>query len=172
MYVSPTVRFCSDIFKFSKISGRLQPCCPNGPAAPKFIPQRETPRGHRTHIGDPVTRLSASPGCDLRVNRRFLPSAYQFQWDTDHARYSSRNITQRNLVSPVNLEVEQWIYRDPTTYSLMNTQIRRPTCTGKRHVCYEHRITNSSLLLKNTQQASFVFTPFYFYSNLNGSSCV
>ena len=45
------------------------------------------PRGHRTHIGDRVTRLSASPGCDLRGNQRFLPSDHHCQWNTDHARY-------------------------------------------------------------------------------------
>lgn len=76
------------------------------------------------HIRYPVKRLSASPGCDLRVNRRFLPSAHRCQWDIDHARHSSRNIIQRNraALSPVNLEVEQRIYRDPTTYSFRNTQ--------------------------------------------------
>jgi hypothetical protein len=159
--------------RFSHISGRLEPWYPYERAAPKFI-QRETPRGHRTHTRDPVTRLSASPECDLRVNWRFPPSAHQCQRGTDHARYSSRNITQRipAALSPVNLEVEQWIYRDPTTYSLRTTQNRRPKCTGKKHVCCEHRITNSCLLLKNTQQTSFVFTPFCLYSYLNETSCM
>jgi len=145
--------------KFSQISGRLQPWYPYGRAASKFIPQRETPRGHRTHSRDPITRLSASPGWDLRVNRRFLPSAYQCQWDTDHARYSSRNVTQRDpaALSPVNLAVEQWIYRDPTTHSLRNTQNRRPKCTGKTHVCCEHRITNSCLLLTLRWLMSYIY---------------